>query len=263
MLIDKTKVQILTSNDFLLCYNRQHFVNESKQDSQNPRFTPAFLTTPQRIRRFQRFILRWYEKNGRDLPWRHTRDPYRILVSEIMLHQTQVDRVIPKYHEFITAFPTFEALAAASIESVQQLWRPLGYNFRPGRLHQIAKYVVTECNGQLPNTINELIALPGIGRYTAGAILSFAFHEDAPILDTNVQRILQRYFNVQGNPQRVPAKKQLWNLAERVIPRGKAHIFNQALLDFGALHCTSRKPKCLICFLNAFCPYGMSQLIDV
>lgn len=207
------------------------------------------------IQRFQRKLLKWYALNGRDLPWRRTRDPYHILVSEIMLHQTQVDRVVPKYHEFLEAYPTFEALAAAPIKEVKQLWHPLGYNFRPGRLQQIAKLVVKKFNGRLPDTLDELMALRGIGRYTAGAILSFAFHKDAPILDTNVRRVLQRYFQVQGDPMREPAKKQLWHLAELVIPPGQAYTMNQALLDFGATVCTARNPHCQECTLNRTCPY--------
>jgi A/G-specific adenine glycosylase len=216
----------------------------------------ACLTmSKQQIQTFQRSLLKWYKANGRDLPWRHTRNPYHILVSEIMLHQTQVDRVIPKYHEFLEAYPTFEALASAPVDEVKELWRPLGYNFRPGRLHRIAQLVVNEYNGNLPDTLEELVALCGIGRYTAGAILSFAFHKDAPILDTNVRRVLQRYFQVQGDPMRVPAKKELWHLAEMVIPEGKAYIINQALLDFGAMVCTARKPGCNDCPLNQNCPH--------
>jgi len=207
------------------------------------------------IQTFQRKLLKWYALNGRDLPWRRTRDPYHILVSEIMLHQTQVDRVVPKYHEFLEAYPTFEALAAAPEKEVKQLWRPLGYNFRPGRLQEIAKLVVKEYNGCLPDTLDELMALRGVGRYTAGAILSFAFHKDAPILDTNVRRVLQRYFQVQGDPMRVPAKKQLWHIAEMVIPPGQAYTMNQALLDFGATVCTARKPTCQKCILNRNCPF--------
>ncbi len=231
-----------------------------QQNNQDIQIGALPFATPSRIRSFQKYILRWYQKYGRDLPWRHTRDPYKILVSEIMLHQTQVDRVIPKYHEFLKMYPDFETLAVARAKDLQELWRPLGYNFRPGRLQQIAKLVVTKFNGQLPDTVEELMALPGIGRYTAGAILSFAFHKNAPILDTNVQRLIQRYFEVKGNPQRIPAKKQLWHLAEIVIPRGKAFLFNQALLDFGALVCTARNPLCQTCPLNQLCPYGMARM---
>jgi A/G-specific adenine glycosylase len=205
------------------------------------------------IRVFQRRLLRWYDRHGRDLPWRHTRDPYCILVSEVMLHQTQVDRVIPKYTEWLAAYPTFEALAAAPLEEVKKLWRPLGYNFRPERLHRIARHVVNELDGKLPNTFEELMALPGIGRYTAGAILSFAFHQDAPIVDTNVRRLIQRIFGVHGNPQRTAAEKEIWQLAEALIPQGQAFIFNQALIDFGALICTAREPACPVCFFKDLC----------
>ncbi len=235
-------------------------MNAETQDIKNPQVESVPLSTPERVQHFQQFLLSWYKVNARDLPWRNTRDPYRILVSEIMLHQTQVDRVIPKYNEFITTYPTFAALASAPVEDVEQLWRPLGYNFRPGRLHTIAQHVVTHCNGQFPDTLEELMALPGIGRYTAGAIMSFAYHQDAPILDTNVQRVLQRYFDVTGNPQRIPAKSQLWTLAELVIPNGKAYLFNQALLDFGALQCTARNPSCHTCHLNLHCPFGKTKL---
>lgn len=206
-----------------------------------------------RIGIFQRKLLKWYAKNGRDLPWRKTRDPYHILVSEMMLHQTQVDRVVPKYHEWLAQYPTFEALAKALVEEVKELWRPLGYNFRPGRLHQIAKYVVNHLDGKFPDTLQKIITLRGIGRYTAGAILSFAFHKDAPIVDTNTRRVIQRIFDISGNSMRAPVKKQIWKLAETIIPRGKAHIFNQALLDFGALVCKARKPDCQSCFANRIC----------
>ncbi|MFX1474347.1 MAG: A/G-specific adenine glycosylase [Promethearchaeota archaeon] len=208
---------------------------------------------PEKIQGFQRRLLQWFKKHGRDLPWRHTHDPYRILVSEMMLHQTQVDRVIPKYHEFLAAYPTFAALAAAPLEEVKQLWRPLGYNFRPGRLHRIAQQVITDFDGQLPDTLEGLMAFRGIGRYTAGAILSFAFHKDAPILDTNVRRVLQRVFDVKGNPLRSPALKQLWHLAATVIPPGQGGPFNSALLDLGALVCTNRRPRCNSCPLLTLC----------
>ena len=204
---------------------------------------------------FQQNVLEWYSKSGRDLPWRHTSDPYHILVSEIMLHQTQVDRVRPKYLQWIQVYPSFQTLAAAPLSEVQALWRPLGYNFRPIRLHEIAQRVMNEYDGQLPNTLEELIAIKGIGRYTAGAILSFAFHKDAPIVDTNVRRVIQRMFDIQGDSLRTPASKQIWFLAERLIPKGQAHIFNQALMDFGALICVARKPHCQKCFMNAHCRF--------
>jgi len=208
-----------------------------------------------RIRIFQRKLLQWYALHGRDLPWRHTRDPYHILVSEMMLHQTQVARVIEKYNEWLAIYPTFEALAAAPLDAVRQLWRPLGYNFRPERLHKIAKLVVNELDGKLPNQLDELTAFRGIGRYTAGAILSFAFHQDAPIVDTNVRRLITRIFSIRGDPTRVAVKRRIWQLAEEMIPAGKAHVFNQALIDFGALVCTARDPACSSCFINEMCAW--------
>ena len=207
------------------------------------------------IRHFQQNLLMWYFESGRDLPWRHTSDPYRILVSEIMLHQTQVDRVLPKYLQWIQKYPSFQALATASLSEVLELWKPLGYNFRPIRLHEIAQRVITEFNGQLPNSVEELIAIKGIGRYTAGAILSFAFHKDAPVVDTNIRRVIQRIFDVKGNSLRAPAKNRIWLLAEKLIPPGQAHIFNQAIMDFGALICVARNPECQTCFMKNHCKF--------
>jgi A/G-specific adenine glycosylase len=215
-----------------------------------------------KIRPFQRRLLRWYRRHGRDLPWRRTRDPYCILVSEIMLHQTQVDRVIPKYHEWLTVYPTFEALAAAPLEEVKERWRPLGYNFRPERLQRIAQHVVNQLNGELPNTLNQLRALPGVGRYTAGAILSFAFHQDAPIVDTNVRRLILRIFGVQSSSNRAAVERRVWQLAEILIPHGKAFIFNQALIDFGALMCTARNPACPTCFASDLCMKRQTETLD-
>jgi len=216
-------------------------------------FDTLELLNEERIRVFQRRVLRWYTRHGRDLPWRHTRDPYRILVAEIMLHQTQVDRVIPKYHEWLTVYPTFEALAAARLEEAKKLWRPLGYNYRPERLHQIARYVVNELDGKLPETFEELIALPGIGRYTAGAVLSFAFHHDVPIVDTNIRRVIQRVFDVHGDSTRSAVNQAIWRLAEVLIPKGNAATFHHALMDFGALVCTARNPACHSCKANDIC----------
>lgn len=214
---------------------------------------PLTISTEKRIQIFQSRLLRWYAQHGRDLPWRHTRDPYYILVSEMMLHQTQVARVIEKYHEWLAAFPTFEALASAPVEEVKELWRPLGYNYRPERLHQIAKIVMNEFGGKLPSSLEKLVKFHGIGRYTAGAILSFAFHQDAPIVDTNIRRVIQRIFDVQGDPTRSVVRREIWRLAEALIPLGNAATFNQALMDFGALICTARNPACSSCEANDIC----------
>jgi len=202
-------------------------------------------------RRFQRRLLNWYKEHGRDLPWRKTSDPYKILVSEVMLQQTQVDRVIPKYHEFLERYPSFEALADARPNEVKKTWYPLGYNVRPLRLHSIACETVARYGGELPSDHDELLSFKGIGRYTAGAIRSFAFNEDAPILDTNVMRVLHRVFVGTGDPK--SRKNLLWALSEALIPKGKGYDFNQALMDFGATVCTARDPYCLLCPMKDVC----------
>src|SRR5512141_1331791 len=202
-------------------------------------------------RRFQSRLLKWYGKYGRDLPWRKTSNPYHILVSEVMLQQTQVDRVIPKYHEFLGRYPSFEELADAPVSDVKKTWYPLGYNIRPERLHSIACETVERYGGQLPSDAEELLSFKGIGRYTAGAIRSFAFNEDAPILDTNVIRVLHRVFVNEGDPK--AQKARLWELSEALIPRGKGYDFNQAIMDFGAMVCTARDPYCLLCPMKSFC----------
>jgi A/G-specific adenine glycosylase len=211
------------------------------------------------IRAFQRRLLAWYRAHGRDLPWRKTRNPYRILVSEIMLQQTQVDRVVPKYREFLRRYPTLRALAQAKTTELRQVWYPLGYNVRPLRLRRIAQRVVRERDGSIPDTADGLLAMDGIGRYTAGAVLSFAFQQDAPIVDTNVARLLGRYFGLPHASPKGPSQRRLWALAAAVIPSGQGHLINQAMMDFGALVCTARAPQCPACALKATCrsfPYA-------
>lgn len=224
------------------------------------RSAPAIKVPPGLKRRFQTRLLKWYRKHGRDLPWRKTSDPYHILVSEVMLQQTQVDRVIPKYHEFLQRYPSFEELARAPVEQVRQTWYPLGYNIRPHRLHGIACETVARYGGRLPSDPEELLSFKGIGRYTAGAVRSFAFNEDAAILDTNVMRVLHRVFIGAGEPK--TQKTRLWALSETLIPKGRGYDFNQALMDFGALLCTARDPYCLLCPMKALCkayPYDGSR----
>ncbi|MDH5669114.1 MAG: A/G-specific adenine glycosylase [Nitrospira sp.] len=202
-------------------------------------------------RRFQQRLLKWYREFGRDLPWRKTSDPYHILVSEVMLQQTQVDRVVPKYHEFLGRYPSFEDLAEAPVADVKKTWYPLGYNIRPERLHSIACETVERYGGKLPSEADELLSFKGIGRYTVGAIRSFAFNQDAPILDTNVIRVLHRVFVAKGDPK--AQKAMLWELSEALIPRGKGYDFNQAIMDFGAMVCTARNPSCPLCPMKSFC----------
>ena len=203
--------------------------------------------------RFQRRLLTWYRRHGRDLPWRRTRDPYSILVSEIMLQQTQVERVIPKYREFLKRYPSLEALARAPVKEVKRTWYPLGYNIRPVHLHGIAKETVARYNARLPSDEKALRQFKGIGRYTAGAVLSFAFRKDAPILDTNVRRVLGRVFLGPRRMKALRGQRVLWDLSAALVPRGKAYDFNQALMDFGATWCTPRNPRCLPCPMKGFC----------
>ncbi len=195
--------------------------------------------------------MKWYDESGRDLPWRRTEDPYKILVSEVMLQQTQVDRVIPKFHEFLEKYPTVRDLAEAKPEEVRKTWSPLGYNIRPYRLHSIACETMERYGGHIPSEEEELLSMKGIGRYTAGAIQSFAFQKDAAILDTNVSRVLHRIFIGKGDPKK--QKALLWALSEKLLPKGKGYDFNQALMDFGAMVCTARKPFCLLCPMRDIC----------
>jgi len=204
-------------------------------------------------RRFQRRLLSWYRRHRRNLPWRKTRDPYRILVSEIMLQQTQVDRVIPKYREFLDRYPTLADLARAPAAEVKKVWYPLGYNIRPVHLQGIARETLARYDGKIPDDRELLRSLKGIGRYTAGAIIAFAYKKDVAIVDTNVRRVVGRVFLGAEKLRRLKGNSALWTLAEALVPKGKAYDFNQALMDFGATWCTTRKPLCLRCPMRGFC----------
>ena len=214
--------------------------------------TPA-LPGSTRRRWFRRRLLEWYRSNGRDLPWRRTSDPYHILVSEVMLQQTQVDRVLPKYAEWLDKYPSLDALAVAPLDDVAQTWRPLGYNVRPRRLHEIARESVARYGGQLPSDEATLLSFKGIGEYTAGAVLSFAFGQRKAILDTNVARVLYRVFIGKGDPKAHAMKRHLWDVSRAVLPVRHVFDFNQALMDFGATLCSARKPACGTCPLRACC----------
>ena len=211
------------------------------------------MPAPAARQRFRRRLLAWYRRNGRDLPWRRTGDPYHILVSEIMLQQTQVDRVVPKYHEWLDKYPSLEALASAPEEAVVKTWYPLGYNIRPRRLHAIARESVERFGGELPSDSDTLRSFKGIGDYTAGAIASFAFRQRAAILDTNVARVLLRVFLGGGDARLHRTKKQLWAIARALVPFAHVFDFNQALMDLGAMVCVARKPRCPDCPLKAMC----------
>ncbi len=214
---------------------------------------PMLRLDPRVARRFQRNLLRWYARHGRDLPWRRTRDPYRVLVSEIMLQQTQVERVVPKYQQFLERYPTLADLAAARVGEVRRLWYPLGYNIRPVRLHRIAREALARYDGRLPDSLDGLRRLPGVGRYTAGAVLAFAYGRDTAVLDTNVRRVLARVFLGPRKARRVRGEKAYWDLAAALVPPGRGYDFNQALMDFGATWCRPRRPRCTPCPMRRFC----------
>ena len=215
------------------------------------------LPAPAVRQRFRRTLLAWYRANGRDLPWRRTDDPYHILVSEVMLQQTQVDRVVPKYLEWLGRYPSLHALASAPEADVTEAWRPLGYNIRPRRLHAIARESVARHGGLLPSDEATLLSFKGIGAYTAGAIRSFAFGQRAAILDTNVARVLFRIFVARGDIKAHAMRKRLWALSAAMVPYKHVFDFNQALMDFGATVCTARKPICGTCPMRRHCrSYG-------
>ena len=176
-----------------------------------------------------------------------------MLVSEIMLQQTQVDRVLPKYREFLDRYPTMRALAEAPVDDVRRVWYPLGYNVRPLRLHAIARESMARYGGRLPDDAEALRRLPGVGRYTAGAILAFVHGQDVAVLDTNVRRVLGRVFLGPRGVRRLRGEKALWELAAWLVPRGRGYDFNQALMDFGATWCTPRRPRCGACSMRRFC----------
>lgn len=209
---------------------------------------------------FQDRLLRWFRKHGRDLPWRKTRDPYKILVSEVMLQQTQVERVRGYYERFLREYPTVRDLAAAHPARVRESWEGLGYYARARNLHAAAQEVTRRHGGRFPRRLAEVMALPGVGRYTAGAVVSFAYGEPAPVLDTNVRRVLDRVFVRRRPASPAQLDRRLWALAENAIPHRHAWAFNQALMDFGATVCAARSPKCGICPLRSICAsYGKNS----
>ncbi len=198
-------------------------------------------------------LLAWYADCGRDLPWRRTRDPYCIWISEIMLQQTGVTAVIPYYERFLRRFPDLRTLAGASVDEVIALWAGLGYYSRARNLHAAACRIMAEGGGRLPEDLKALQALPGIGRSTAGAILSIAFNRKAPILDGNVRRVLIRLYAVEQPPRAATVEKELWRRAEELTPEDRAHDYAQAIMDLGATVCIPRQPRCAECPLVSLC----------
>jgi A/G-specific adenine glycosylase len=204
-------------------------------------------------KQLHRALLPWFRRSGRDLPWRRNRDPYRIWVSEVMLQQTQVATVVPYFERFLQSFPTLPALARADEQEVLRLWAGLGYYRRARDLHRAARLLAAEHGGRFPDDPAVLRRLPGIGRYTLGAILSQAFDRRLPILEANSQRVLRRLLALEGDPRRGSLLSQLWQTAEALLPGRRVGDFNQAVMELGALVCTPARPQCARCPVARLC----------
>jgi A/G-specific adenine glycosylase len=204
------------------------------------------------VARFRRRLIGWFRRHGRDLPWRRTRDPYHILVSEFMLQQTPVSRVEPYYHRFLAEYPTIGDLARAAPAQVREAWEGLGYYRRAANLHRLAATVVAEREGVMPKGVAELKALPGVGRYTAGAVASFAFEQAESAVDTNVARVIRRAF---FSRRATVTERRIWETASRLVPRRgpAAWAFNQGIMELGALVCTARVARCPACPVRSVC----------
>jgi A/G-specific adenine glycosylase len=218
-----------------------------------PRTSPDILA-------FRRRLIRWFRRQGRDLAWRRTRDPYQVLVSEFMLQQTQVSRVEEYFPRFLERYPTIQHLAAAESAQVREVWQGLGYYRRAINLHRLAQVVVAEHEGRVPADTAELRGLPGVGRYTAGAVATFAFEQATPAVDTNVGRVIRRAFFGGKAVRRkgITGERMVWEVAERLVPRAgnAAWTFNQAIMELGALVCTARVARCGVCPVRIACKTG-------
>ena len=211
---------------------------------------------------FSNLLIQWYLRNKRDLPWRNTTNPYPIWLSEIMLQQTRVAQGMPYFLSFTAAFPTVFDLAKADEEQVLKLWQGLGYYSRARNLHKTAQYVADELSGVFPVTYKELLQLKGIGEYTAAAIASFSYNEVVPVVDGNVFRVLSRYFDVETDIAAASAKKEFAALAFELMPKDNPAIFNQAIMEFGALQCVPKSPNCGICVFNESCAALQKNKVD-
>lgn len=202
---------------------------------------------------FSNILIKWYLQNKRDLPWRKTVNPYHIWLSEIMLQQTRVAQGMPYFFSFTKEFPTVFDLANASEEQVLKLWQGLGYYSRARNLHKTAQYVANELNGIFPENYKNLLKLKGVGEYTAAAIASFSYNEAVPVVDGNVFRVLSRYFDIESDITLPATKKEFTELAYELLPKDNPAIFNQAIMEFGALQCVPKSPDCTICCFNESC----------
>jgi A/G-specific adenine glycosylase len=211
------------------------------------------VISSRRKRKLHWLVSQWYEHHRRELPWRRTKDPYRVLVSEIMLQQTRVNHVAGKYWKFLKRFPTIRRLASAPTGKVIRAWSGLGYNVRAPRLHRLAKEVVEIYEGRIPDRPEALMQLPGIGRYTAHAVLSFAYHQSVPVVDTNIRRVFSRiFFRTRLSDQQIP-DSLAWEIAEAILPMKRSRDWTLALMDLGSTICTGRKPECERCPLGSVC----------
>ena len=207
-------------------------------------------------------LLRWFDRSKRDLPWRRTRDPYGIWVSEVMLQQTQVDRVVRYWTKFLARFPTVKTLAEAELKDVLGLWTGLGYYSRARNLHLAAKELVARFQGELPDSVDALLTLPGFGRYTAGAVASIAFELEAPLVDGNVARVLSRLLEIDGVPGEKPREAALWSAAEVLVSGARPGDWNQALMELGATVCLPQNPLCLVCPVRQACKALAAGRVD-
>jgi A/G-specific adenine glycosylase len=202
---------------------------------------------------FHNILIKWYLQNKRDLPWRKTVDPYQIWLSEIMLQQTRVAQGMPYFFSFTKEFPTVKDLADASEEKVLKLWQGLGYYSRARNLHKTAQYISNDLNGVFPDSYKELLKLKGVGEYTAAAIASFSYNELVPVVDGNVFRVLSRYFDIESDIALPATKKEFTALAQELMPKDNPALFNQAIMEFGALQCVPKSPDCSVCVFNESC----------
>lgn len=210
------------------------------------------LVSPKKLA-LQRALLKWYRASARDLPWRRDYHPYVILVSEVMLQQTRVETVLDYFSRFLKAFPTVEALAKATEDQVFKQWEGLGYYNRARNLHRAAQVIHHDLRGEFPRTVQALLKLPGIGRYTAGALVSFAYDKPAPILDGNIKRVLARLFAVRRSIDQPSVIDELWQAAEILVSQRNPRAFNQAMMELGARICVPRSPKCNLCPVSKHC----------
>jgi A/G-specific adenine glycosylase len=211
---------------------------------------------------FSKLLIKWYLQNKRDLPWRNTTNPYPIWLSEIMLQQTRVAQGTPYFMSFATAFPTVFDLAKADEEQVLKLWQGLGYYSRARNLHKTAQYVAQELSGIFPATYKDLLKLKGVGEYTAAAIASFSYNECVPVVDGNVFRVLSRYLDIETDIVAASAKKEFAAVAFELMPKDNPALFNQAIMEFGALQCVPKSPNCGICVFNESCAALQKKKVD-